>query len=498
MMNFDLLSNEEKVETENGALGYKTTKSKLLDMSFKVPAMRADAINGVDVYTKYFKEAYEENRENALRFLMYLRDARGGLGEREAFRNILINMAKDMPEMALNVFRYMNIPEYGRWDDMIEIGLSNKIFYHTLQYKLNSRFYIDDVEMQNHKSISLLAKWMPSISTSSKETQEKARRLAKLLGWKYSVYRKNLSKLRAYINIIERQMSANEWDTINYEHVPSKANLIYRKAFMRHDPERRSEYLHQLEEGKAKINAKVMAPYEIVREYKRARLGEDHTLEQLWNNLPAPKNQKNILVVRDGSYSMTSGPIKNLTPMDIGDSIALYMAQFNTGVYKNKFITFSATPKIVDVSNETTLSDKLKLLNGYTECSNTNLERVFELVLTTVIENKVPQEEIPDILIISDMEFDRGVDVRSSYDTLLNQISRKWEDLGYKIPRIIFWNVASRTNAIPMRENENGLVLLSGFSTSLADMVLNCTTDPLKALLDVLHTERYDPVNYML
>jgi hypothetical protein len=461
--------------------------------------MRADAINGVDVYTKYFKEAYKENRDHALRFLMYLRDTRGGLGEREAFRNILINMAKDMPEIALTIFKFMNIPEYGRWDDMIEIGLSNKIFYSTLQHTLKTQFYIDTKNMEKHESISLLAKWMPSISTSSKETQEKARRLASLLGWKHSVYRKNLSNLRRYINVIERQMSENKWDTINYEHVPSKANLIYRKAFMKHDPERRSEYLHQLEEGKAKINAKVMAPYEIVREYRRTRLGEDRTMEQLWKNLPAPKNQKNILVVRDGSYSMTSGSIKNLTPMDIGDSIALYMAQFNTGVYKNKFITFSANPKIVDVSNKPTLSEKLWLLDAYTECSNTNLERVFDLVLTTAVENKVPQEEIPDILIISDMEFDNAVTCYwSSYSVLLDHISQRWGNIGYKLPRLIFWNVASRTNAIPMRENENGLVLLSGFSTSLADMVLNCTTDPLKALLDVLYTERYDRVVNML
>ena len=510
MMEFDLLTNEEKVETENGALGYKTTKSKLLDLSFKVPAMRMDILNNknVNLYKDYFEEAYHEDPENALRFLLYLRDARGGLGERDAFRNILIHMAEKEPDIVLKFLTGVDVPNYGRWDDVIEIAFGvNSHLININVLKLIKYQLLHDYRFMNHnESVSLLAKWMPSENSSSKKSQNRARALAKFLGMSSSEYRKILSALRKYIDVIERKMSANDWENIDYEKVPSKANIVYKKAFLKHDEARRNEYLQKVNSGESKINAKVLAPYEIVRAYNNGHAALDVTLETLWDNLPAPSVRKNVLVVRDGSGSMTCNCFAgNITPMDIGDSIALYMAKFNKGSYKDKFITFSSKPRIVDLSYDKTLGDKLKKLKRYTECSNTDLEKVFDLVLATVIENNVPQEEIPDILIISDMEFDdaTGPDYyhRSNEGrnrTLLKTIAKRWKKEGYDLPKLIFWNVASRSNAIPLRENENGVILVSGFSSSLANMVMSNELDPLKALLKILHNERYDVVKSIM
>jgi hypothetical protein len=302
-------------------------------------------------------------------------------------------------------------------------------------------------------------------------------------------------------------MTANKWSEIDYSAVPSKANLIYKKAFLKHDEERREKYLDDLAHGKEKINASALMPYEITRDLfnmlARSVSYNDPqvtTLEELWKALPKPKVQKNVLVVRDGSGSMTWAHLNgNVTPMDVGDALTLYMAQNNTGFYKDAFITFSEDPEFVDLSKYTTLYQKLDVLRrNYTDCSNTNIELVFRLVLDTVNANHIPQEEIPDILVISDMEFDPAQHVsydHDPYDLLMNVISKQWAHYGYRLPKLVFWNVAGRTNAIPMKQNDLGLILVSGFSTSIANMVLDNETDPMKALLKVLNSGRYSCID---
>ena len=499
MMDFDLLKNEEKIETENGALGYKTTGSKLLDLSFKIPSLRAAVLDNpkIDLWEEYFEDAYAEDPRNTLRFLLYLRDARGGLGERAVFRNVMINMAKSDIDLATIIYAKINISYYGRWDDTIEIGFSDKKLFTFLIPIIAKQLGSDIADMDQGKPISLLAKWLPSENASSKMSQIRAAYLAKSLHMSKKNYRKTLSALRKYLNIVESQMSANKWDEIEYSHVPSKANLIYKDAFLRHDEERRNEFLNKVADGTEKINAKVLAPYEIIHTY-RSQDNEDCTLEELWKALPAPEKQKNMLIVRDGSSSMTWEQLRgsNVVPMDVGDSIALYMSQQNTGRYKDKFITFSRMPKVVDLSGKETLYEKLDELARHTDCSNTNLHAVFSLLLTTAVCNNVPQEEIPDVLIISDMEFDS---ISNDFDTklLMSEIESEWKQAGYKFPKLIFWNVAGRTNAIPMKVNENGVILVSGFSPAIANMVMSNELDPMKALLKTLQNERYDIVDVL-
>lgn len=362
------------------------------------------------------------------------------------------------------------------------------------------------------RNVSLLCKWLPSINTSSKETRRKAEMIRNALGYTPKQYRQTLSKLRRYIDVIEQKMSANKWSDVDYESVPSKAGLLYRDAFSRHDSDRYRQYLTDVKEGKATMHADVIFPYEIVHAYmsddwyERTKGYIDETLELKWRNLPnTVKDGEGTLVVVDGSGSMsTIVGNSNVTCHDVARSLGIYFAERLTGAFKNSFITFSANPKLVRFNGVSTLQGKIKTLCREQDCSNTNIEKTFDLILRTAVENHMKQDELPkNILIISDMEFDacthsycwEDYGYRSTFDqSLFAEIGRRWELAGYKLPRLVFWNVCSRSETIPLKENDLGVALVSGFSPNIADMVMSGELDPWKLLVDKLHTGRYLPV----
>ena len=164
-------------------------------------------------------------------------------------------------------------------------------------------------------------------------------------------------------------MSANEWNKVNYNSVPSKANLLYKDAFLKHDEERRNEYLENLKNGNenTKINAKVLMPHEIVHNYMdKYEWGDiddyDESLEQLWKALPNYLNSEGFsMFVRDGSYSMTTKiGNTNITCLDISTALAIYFSEHCKGEYKDSFITFASKPKVIDLSNCSSLREKIK------------------------------------------------------------------------------------------------------------------------------------------
>ena len=314
-----------------------------------------------------------------------------------------------------------------------------------------------------------------------------------------------LSILRKHSKVVEVDTSANNWKEIEYERVPSYANLKYKDAFLRHDTDRRKDYLNKLKEGKTTINAGTLFMYDIIHNYRKDcdvyhgfNVTKDDSLEQLWKNLPTPAKLSNTLVVRDGSYSMIdriSGK-SSLTSMDIGDSICIFLSQFNTGEFKNKFITFSSKPKIVDLTSTDDLSVKINILGKYDDCSNTNIEKVFNLILNTAIKNKIKQEDMPErIVIVSDMQFDCAC-TSTPDQTLFESFIEKYKEHGYKMPKLIFWNTSIYADQnVPLRTNENGVTLLSGFSSSVVNMVVNDELDPFKALIKTLKNKKYDCVD---
>ena len=487
--------NKEKTYTENGAVAYATSGKELLDFSFETTALR-DA-SEPEIENKFIG-VYFENPLVAMRYLFWLRDCRGGNGERRIFRVCLKALAKNKPSVAKAVLPL--VPEYGRWDDLwclLDTGLKDDVIA-----LVKKQLAIDMEAVRNNWKISLLSKWMGSSNTSSKETRRLAEILRTGLVMSPKTYRKTLSMLRSYGNVVETYASSNNWSEINYSAVPSQANLKYKNAFMHHDEERRRAYLESLVKGEAKINAGTLQPHEIVAKYMSRysswmwgkQAGDyDETLEQLWKNLP-DMTAGNMLIVHDSSGSMLSHISGNTTCLDVATALAIYMSEHNTGNWSNKFVTFSSNPKIVDLSNCKTLRDKLEYISRMNDCSNTDIYKTMMLILDTAKNNRIPQSEMPEMITIcSDMQFDgRWFNLDK---TLFENIIDRFEEAGYKMPRICFWNISDRiSNTIPLQKNDLGLILCSGFSVQIMTMFMSNELDPYKVLLDTINAPRYDPV----
>ena len=493
--------------SENGAIGYRTSGKELLDLNFAVASLRgASEQEIIDKFTK----AFFEDKILAMKWLFFARDVRGGLGERRLFRVILKNLVENNPEMIIPVINL--IPEYGRYDDLwclLDNQESAKVVYNIVDEQL-----IEDLHnMKKNKPISLLAKWMPSINASSAQTKKYAKQFCKVFGLTEREYRQILSRLRKYLDVVETKMSAKNWSEIRYEAVPSKANLIYSNAFLKKDEERRKEYLEKLKKGEAKINASTLYPHDIVHKYSGGycRLGnKDTTIEALWKALPdTVQGCGNTIVVADGSYSMTDniGGNTTVTALDVANALAIYFAEHSSGKFNDKYITFSERPQLVDFSKADSLHDKLQIALTYDECANTNIEKVFDLILTTAIKHNMRQEDMPkNVLIISDMEFDSCATSGDSNmwrrnrpnQRLFEIIAQRYADAGYQLPRLVFWNVNSRTDTIPVKENELGVALVSGFSVNIVKMVMSNKLDPYECLLETLNSERYAPIEKAL
>ena len=477
MTMWNLMKKEtNKTLTENAALTLKSTESKVLDLFSIGGALRTRTPKEIE---QKVSQALGEDKLKAIKCLFYLRDIRGGQGERRTFREGLKILSNYYPEETKKILKL--IPEYGRWDDL---------------------FYLDNVEIdiiikeQLEKDIesdkpSLLAKWLPSENSSSVKTKALAKKVRKYLGYSSKKYRKVLTDLRNKIKIIETKMSSNKWNDIDYSKVTSKASMIYKKAFEKHDEEGYTKYLEAVEEGKEKINTKTLFPYEIIRQ---ARRENNKTLDLLWKNLPDyTNNDEKAIVVADVSGSMQG------TPMDVSVSLAMYFAERNKGIFQNKFITFSERPELQEIYGST-LNQKIRNLENAHWDMNTNIQAVFDLLLNTAVKGSVKEIDMPKtIYIISDMEFDNATS--SGYyeedKTNFEVIKEKYSEAGYEMPTLVFWNVDSRQDNVPVDQNEKGVVLVSGCSPTIFKMAIKKTT-PYEFMLEVLNSERYKKIEEVL
>ncbi|MCK9320283.1 DUF2828 family protein, partial [Methanoculleus sp.] len=442
-------------ETENGAVTYTRTASPLLDFYAQSGSMRNEKEEALNL----FKRAFSEDREKAVRILFYLRDVRGGQGERALFRICLEWLGNTYEDIFEKVVEYVS--EYGRWDDMF---FDNKKCFSIIKKQI--------ISDETSEIPSLLAKWMPTINASSPTTRAKALFMADKLGFKEIDYRKKIRSIRKKIKIVEEKMSANKWEKIDYSSVPSQASKRYKNAFKKHDEERYSAFIDKAEKGEEKINAGTLYPYQI---YKTAQSDYSKTLEALWKQLPDYTQGKNALVVADTSGSMTGDP------MSVSVSLALYFAERNKGQFKDYFISFSERPKLHKIQGKTLLDKMNSIELG--DVANTNLEAVFRLILNTAVRNNTSKEEMPEtIYIISDMEFDYC----SSGKTNLEAVREMYEIAGYKIPNIVFWNVNSSGKNLPAQNNEYGVALVSGFSPVVFKIAVENKT-PEQIMLDTIN-----------
>ncbi len=467
--------------TENGAVTYRSTNSHCLDLFASIGALRSAEDSEI---IRRFLRAYTEDPDLATKCLFYARDVRGGLGERRVFRTILGWLANNEPQTVLKNLDF--VAEYGRFDDLLCL-MGTACETQLMQY-IKKQLQEDLDAMEKDESVSLLAKWLPSVNASNGETVRCAKRIARALGMNDAQYRKTLVQLRAKIRILENNLREKDY-TFDYGQQPSKALYKYRRAFARNDNDRYMEFLRKVEQGEARMHTGTLTPYDIVTPFFRSNVTDEErrAIDVTWNAQEDFTGDENALVVIDGSGSMYGGG--DPLPAAVALSLGIYFAERNQGAFKNHFITFSENPQLVQIQGKDIL-DKLRYCHDFNEVANTNIQKVFELILKTAVKNKLPQSELPDKLyIISDMQFDccaRGADI-----TNFQYAKNCYAAHGYKLPEVVFWNVQSRNTQQPVTMNEQGVALVSGCSPRIFSMLSSGVLSPYGFMMEVLGSERY-------
>lgn len=457
----------QEARTENGMKARKSTKSAMVDLFFQAGAMRGKNI--VPAFTK----ALVENEELALRCALWLRDARQGAGERELFRQILKHLEVVNPKLASRVLK--RVPELGRWDDIF--------VFETSDMKTEAFTMLGDALREKN---GLAAKWTPRQGPLAAE-------IRKFFGMSPKFYRKSLVELT---KVVETQMCANKWDEINFNHVPSLAAARYKKAFKRHTV-KFEQYVQKLVSGEAdvKVNAGAVYPYDVLKGLNTYNNGYSSTeldhINAQWAALPNYVGDANILPLVDVSGSMTSPVGRNgkVTCLDVAVSLGLYLSEKNEGKFKDTFLTFSGNPELLHLKG--TIVQRLNQMVRSQWHMNTDLHAALDKILSVAKNGGVPQEEMPEmLLILSDMQFDQCV---THDDKALDMIARKYEAAGYNMPKIVFWNLNAYDN-VPVRMDESGVALVSGFSPAIVKSVLSADMEqftPEGIMLKTLMSDRY-------
>jgi hypothetical protein len=480
--------------TEKGALTNKSTLSSVLDWFGAGGALRTRTPQDIQ---NLFSRAFAEDRLLATKILFYFRDVREGQGERNTFRVLLNWLGQHYPEVARK--NLDNIAFFGRWDDLYSlVGTSLEAEVFAIIAK---QLKADIKNMKDGESVSLLAKWLKSENTSSKESVRLARKTREALELTPKRYRKILSALRKHIDVLEVKMCSNQWSDINFERVPSKASLNYRKAFGKHDQTRYAAYLESVKKGEAKINAGAVYPYEIFRSlgggnfsgYASPTAQDILQADLQWKAMPnwMGKNEHKGMVIADLSGSMFGHD--GALPALVAISLAIYFAERNVGPYKDLWMNFSESPSFQRLKGQN-IWEYFQNMDKNNWGQNTNLQSAFDMILNTARANKVSQKDMPEVLyVISDLEFDAG-----SYrndKTNFQVMKDKYEAAGYKMPRIVWWNVASRNDNFPIRADDSGTALVSGCSPSILKSLLGAISfDPLSIVYETVNTERYERV----
>lgn len=484
MLNY--LKNETNYAmTENGAIAKATTGSSLLDFFASAGAYRTRSETDV---ISAFTKALSEDSLLAIKMLFYFRDVRGGQGERRLFNVISKYLADRHPELLKKNLHLFT--EYGRWDDLYSLfgtkleSEVSVIIKEQIQYDIKS------------DKPSLLAKWLKSENTSSNESKRLGAKTRKMLEMSPRQYRKTLSLLRKKLNVLEVSMSANEWGKIEYPSVPSQASLKYRKAFYKHDEEGYQDYLDKLTKGEVKVNTGTLYPYQLVSKVdyegygwnRKSSVAEEQLLNEMWKSLPdyIGDKKENSLAVIDTSGSMHGDPI------EVAISLGMYMAERNTGIFHDHFITFSNSPKLQHIQGANFV-ERVKNISKAEWGHSTNIESVFNLILNTAVKNNLSQDEMVEKLyIISDMEFNRCV-TGGENKTLIESMRKLYQYHGYRLPKLVFWNVNARNTQFPVTMNDTGVQLVSGCSPSLFEQIMK-GKEAYDLMIDTLSQPRYSAI----
>lgn len=443
--------------TANGAVTHSTSLDYCLDMFFLAGASRNMSERDIIIV---FERAFGQDPNLASKILFWSRDARGGAGERRFFQVIMKHICAKYPDVADQLAVY--IPEFGYWKDIFVIEKPNA---NTLDWLMRGLTERED---------KLLAKWFPrkgpwfvAMHKFMKVTPKELRKL--LVSMTY---------------VVETPMCAKQWSSIEFSHVPSIAMNRYRNAFFKHDGERMTKFIEDVKTGKTKINASVLFPHQL---YQALMEGENESaIEAQWNALPdyMVDSTERILPVCDVSGSMSG------LPMDVSVSLGLYISERNRSIFKDAFITFSEAPQMEYLQG--TVAQRMTQLRNADWGMNTNLNAVFDLILTSAVRANLPESEMPTkLLIISDMEFDEASNGRTNLD----MIREKYTQHGYTLPQIVFWNVNGRIGNSPAQVQDKGIGLVSGFSPAILKSILKGEIySPRQLMMDTVMTDRYQRI----
>ena len=499
-MNFaEAIKNETKwTHTENGAVALNTTGTACLDLFGVIGALRGADESRV---TSLFEKAYKENPLLATKILFYARDVRGdkettGLGERKVFRTILKYAALHHPECIRPNLDLIGV--YGRYDDLYE--LIGTPLEDEMWAAMKKQFEEDKTNFENGNVISLLAKWIKTADASSKETRRLGIKTAIKLGYSVFEFKRIVRAMRKHLKVVEGLMSTNQWDKITYSEVPSRAMMIYRNAFKKHDEERFNLFAQKAVTGETKINSATLYPYDIIEKYSskgywgrnyydgsRLTKTEENVLQAQWDQLPDyVEKGTNAIVIADTSGSMSG------RPMDTAVGLAIYFAQRNIGAYHNLWMNFSSSPSFQKIKGKT-LKQILSNINYNNWSGSTNCEAAFNLILDTAIKNNVSPDEMPkSLIIISDMEFDYCGDRRW---TFYDKMRARYIQHGYEIPTIVFWQVNSRHDVFHADKNKKGVILCSGQSAgTFKNLIGSIGFDPVEFMYKTILSKRYEPI----
>ena len=468
--------------TENGAIALGTTSDARLDLFSTIGSLRQADRARIE---RLFAEAYREDSLFATKIVFYGRDIRGGLGERNTFRILIRCMAEKHPEALIPNLDLIGV--YGRFDDLY--ALIGTPLEDRMWAAMKAQFEEDVRNLREGHAISLLAKWIKTADASSGNTRKLGIMTAGRLGYPVYEFKRLVRSMRKRIGITESLMSAGRWDEISYSAVPSRAMMIYRNAFARHDGARYSAFVRKAMEGKVTIHSQTLYPYDIVEKVMRGcgTVAADPALEAQWKQLPDyVEKGTNALVIADTSGSMYGRPLAT----SVG--LAVYFAERNTGAYHNMFMSFSATSRIQILKGET-LAQKISSIDMSDWMMNTDLEAAFRNVLKIAILNRVPAEEMPRALIvISDMEIDA---CGNREWTFYEKMESLFRINGYTIPGIIFWNVNSRRDVFHADAKRRGVQLFSGQSASVFSTIMqSIDMTPVEAMEKVIGSGRYDAI----
>ena len=453
-----LQKGQTKTRTENGAKTFSTSLDANLDLFFMAGAFRNRSSNEV---IALIGKAYAENPTTALQILAYARDCRGGMGERRFFREGIKHLASIGADFNVSL-----IPVVGRWDDLfalLDTSKRNEVL------DLITQTLVSDGEEKN-----LLAKWIPRKGPINKVLRDH-------IGFSQKQFRHMIVELT---KVVETQMCNKEWGAIKYSAVPSVANVKYNTAFLRNDETRRRDFLGKAVKGEVKINSSVAFPHDVL--YRTGVRGDWQTATAMWNQLPNYLEGSDVrfLPMCDVSGSMSG------TPMEISISLGMYLSERNISVFKDAFLTFSETPSLQYLRGD--LRSRYEQLRRANWGMNTNLTAAFDLILGTAMQNKVSADNMPThLLIISDMEFDHCTDLSGRSKTAFKMVKDRYKQAGYEMPNIVFWNVNSRSNNVPVRFNADGVGLVSGASPAVIKAVLGGEINPIAILNRAIDQDKY-------